>query len=113
MLIHTVENPYLWCDTEFEPDLEIAGMKLEMRSMLDFDMFYEGRVDQLTQEQLDNAISTKRAKTRKPDGARLVVRGFDQKVDGLDDTFASTPCTCNVEVVVDTCCSVQLACHLR
>ena len=71
---------------------EIAGVKKEMHSMLDFEVFYEERVDQLTQEQLDNAISTKWVKTRKPDGSvrcRLV-RGLDQKVEDLDDTFAST-----------------------
>ena len=94
LLMKTLEDPYLWYDTEFERDLEIAGMKREMHSMLDFDVFCEERVDQLTQEQLDNAISTKWVKTRKPDGSvrcRLFVRGFDQKIDDLDDTFTSTP----------------------
>ena len=68
LLMKTLENSYSWYDTEFERDLEISG------------------VDQLTQEQLDNAISTKWVKTLKPDGS-----GFDQKVDDLDDMFASTP----------------------
>ena len=48
--------------------------------MLDFDVFCEERVDQLTQEQLDNAISTKWAKTRKPDGSVRCRLGLIRKL---------------------------------
>ena len=78
-------------------------MTYEVRDAPDVDVFYEERVDQLTQEQLDNAISTKWVKTGKPDGSvlcRLVVRGFDQKVDDLDDTFASTPSLVTLRVLL-------------
>ena len=49
MLMKTLENLYLWYDTEFE-----RRPGREMHSMLDFDVFCEECVDQLTQEQLDN-----------------------------------------------------------
>ena len=94
LLLKTLESPHLWYDTEFPRELELAAMTKEMKSMLDFDVFEEVSVDQLTQEQLNGAISSRWVKTCKPDGAvrcRLVVRGFDQKVEDLDDTFASTP----------------------
>ena len=100
----TLENPFLRCDTDFERDLEIAGIKREMHSMLDFDAFCEERVDQLTQEQLGNAICAKWAKTRKPDGCvrcRLVIHGFDQKSDqNVDDTFASTPSLATLKLLL-------------
>ena len=97
-LLKTLESPHLWYDTEFSRELELAGMTNKMKSMWDFDVFEEVSVDQLTQEQLNGAISSRWVKTCKPDGTvrcRLVVRGFD------------------VEVMVDTCIFFQLDCHLR
>eukprot|EP00438_Fugacium_kawagutii_P000228 Skav212273 [mRNA] locus=scaffold732:198163:199647:- [translate_table: standard] len=61
---------------------------------MDFDVFEEVKNDTLTDEQLNSAISTRWVKVRKHDGTvrcRLVVRGYDQVVEDLDDTFASTP----------------------
>ena len=90
-------------------------MKRDMPSILDFDAFYEERVDQLTQEQLDNAISTKWVKTCKPDGSvrcRLVVRGIDQKVEGLEDTFASTPSLVTLKLFAAAFNSTVTCAHL-
>ena len=94
LLTKNLENPYLWYETEFPKELEVEGMRKEMKSMINFDVFTEVSVAQLNQDQLSSAISSKWVKTRKPDGSvrcRLVCRGFDQVVDDPDQTFASTP----------------------
>ena len=94
LLTKNLENPYLWYETEFPKELEVEGMRKEMKSMVNFDVFAEVPVTQLNQDQLSSAISSKWVKTRKPDGSvrcRLVCRGFDQVVDDPDQTFASTP----------------------
>ena len=94
LLTKNLENPYLWYETEFPKELEVEGMRKEMKSMVNFDVFTEVPVTQLNQDQLSSAISSKWVKTRKPDGSvrcRLVCRGFDQVVDDPDQTFASTP----------------------
>ena len=94
LLTKNLENPYLWYGTEFPKELEVEGMRKEMKSMINFDVFTEVSVAQLNQDQLSSAISSKWVKTRKPDGSvrcRLVCRGFNQVVDDPDQTFASTP----------------------
>eukprot|EP00438_Fugacium_kawagutii_P005573 Skav228719 [mRNA] locus=scaffold1830:163434:164903:- [translate_table: standard] len=61
---------------------------------MDFQVFEEVSDSKLSEEQLASAISTRWVKVRKHDGSvrcRLVVRGYDQVVEDLDDTFASTP----------------------
>ena len=48
LLMKTLENPYIWYDTEFPHEEEAAGMTKEMKSMRDFDVFDEVSVDYLT-----------------------------------------------------------------
>ena len=58
-------------------------MNKEMKSMLNFDVFKEFKMSDLTPEQLETLISTRWVKTRKSDGTcrcRIVVRGYDQIV---------------------------------
>ena len=57
----------------------------------------------LGQHKLYHAISSRWVKTRKLDGSvrcRLVVRGFDQVVDGPDQTFASTPSLTSLKLLL-------------
>lgn len=94
LLMKAFQNPELWYETTSPRDLEVEGMKREMQSMMDFRVFEEVPDSKLTEEQLSSAISTPGVKVRKHDGSvgcRLVVRGEDQVVEDLDDTFASTP----------------------
>lgn len=94
LLTKSLENPFLWYETEFPKELELAGMKKEMEPMINFDVFSEVPVTSLSDSELWHAISSRWVKTRKPDGTvrcRLVVRGFDQVVEDPDQTFASTP----------------------
>jgi hypothetical protein len=89
-----LENPFLWYETEFPKELEVNGIKKEIESMVNFDVFSEVPVGTLGGHELSHAISSRWVKTRKPDGTvrcRLVVRGFYQVVDDPDQTFASTP----------------------
>ena len=93
--------------------------------MLDFDVIEEVSVDQLTQEQLNGTISSRWVKTCKPDGTvrcRLVVRGFDQKVEDLDDTFASAPSLVTLKLLLTlassfnwtvTCADISTALLMR
>ena len=94
LLMKTLENPYLWYETEFSCEEEVEGMKKEMKSMKTFDVFREVHYKEVPQELLDKVISTRWVKVRKSDGAvrcRLVVRGYTQQVEDKDETFASTP----------------------
>ena len=64
--------------------------------MLNFDVFEEFEMSDLTPEQLETVISTRWVKTRKSDGTRrcrIVARGYDQVIvdDDPDETYASTP----------------------
>ena len=79
------ENPQVWYETEFPYEEEVAGMKKEMLSMKNFDVFDEVPTSSLSEEALSEAISTRSVKVRKSDGA---VRG--RRVD-RDELFASTP----------------------
>ena len=79
-----MENPFLWYETEFPKELEVNGIKKEIESMVNFDVFSEVPVGTLGGHELSHAISSRWVKTRKPDGTvrcRLVVRGFYQVVD--------------------------------
>ena len=95
LLTKNLENPYTFgTKPSFQRNLKIEGVRKEMKSMVNFDVFTGVPVAQLNQEQLSSATSTKWVKTRKPDGSvrcRLVCRGCDQVVDDPDQTFASTP----------------------
>ena len=88
------KNPLFWQSPEFTYEGEMEGMNKEMKSMLNFDVFEEFEMSDLTQ-QLETVISTRWVKTRKSDGTRrcrIVVRGYDQViVDDPDETYASTP----------------------
>ncbi|CAE7439381.1 RE2 [Symbiodinium natans] len=93
-LAERLSNPLFWQSPEFTYEEEKAGMNKEMKSMIDFDVFTEQKMSDLTPEQLATVISTKWVKVRKGDGTcrcRLVVRGYDQLIDDPDDTYASTP----------------------
>ena len=84
-------EPVLWYDTEFDREQEIiAGMKKEMTSIKDFDVYEEKLITECTSEQLQNAISTKWVKRAKGDGVKCSarVRGYDQEVDPDDTTPA-------------------------
>ena len=88
------KNPLFWQSPEFTYEEEMQGMNREMKSMLNFDVFEEFKMSDLTPEQLETVISTRWVKTRKSDGTcrcRIVVRGYDQIVDNPDETYASTP----------------------
>ena len=88
------KNPLFWQSPEFTYEEEMQGMNKEMKSMLNFDVFEEFKMSDLTPEQLETVISTRWAKTRKSDGTcrcRIVVRGYDQIVEDPDETYASTP----------------------
>ena len=88
------KNPLFWQSPEFTYEEEMQGMNKEMKSMLNFDVFEEFKMSDLTPEQLETVISTRWVKTRKCDGTcrcRIVVRGYDQIVEGPDETYASTP----------------------
>jgi hypothetical protein len=70
-------------------------MKKEMESMVNCWNF--------CQHKLSHTISSRWVKTRKLDGSvrcRLVVRGFDQVVDGPDQTFASTPSLTSLKLLL-------------
>ena len=87
------QEPLLWFDTELDHELVKAGMKREIQSLKDFDVFEEVPTDSLTQEQLRACIPT--GWVHKPKAlevkSRIVVRGYAEQVQDKDDTFASTP----------------------
>ena len=94
LLAKTLENPQVWYETEFAYEEEVAGMKKEMLSMKNFDVFDEVPTSSLSEEALSEAISTRWVNVRKSDGTvrcRIVVRGYTQQVDDRDELFASTP----------------------
>ena len=94
LLAKTLENPQVWCETEFPYMEEVAGMKKEMFSMKNFDVFDEVPTSSRSEEALSEAISTRWVKVRKSDGTvrcRIIVRGYTQQVDDRDELFASTP----------------------
>jgi hypothetical protein len=87
------QEPLLWFDTELDHELVKAGMKREIQSLKDFDVFEEVPTDSLTQEQLRTVIPT--GWVHKPKAlevkSRIVVRGYAEQVQDKDNTFASTP----------------------
>ena len=121
LLTKRLDCPDVWYETEFPFELELAGMKKEMTSMLDFDVFTEVSTSSLSQTQLAGAISGRWVKVRKPSGevrCRFVVRGFDQKIEDPDDTFASTPSLQTLKLMLTlsiafdwdiTCCDISTA----
>ena len=88
------KNPLFGQSADFTYEEEKAGMNKEMQSMLNFDVFEEVKMAELTPAQLETVISTRWVKTRKSDGTcrcRIVGRGYDQVVEDPDETYASTP----------------------
>ena len=57
-LSKTLEDPQLWYETEFPYEEEVAGMKKEVKSMQDFQVFDEIAVEQVPDELSQHAIST-------------------------------------------------------
>ena len=114
LLTKSLENPFLWYETEFPKELELAGMKKEMESMLNFEVFSEVPATSLSDLELSHAISSRWVKTRKPDGTvrcRFVVRGFDQVVEDPNQSFTSTPSLTTYSF--DTFCCIWLECVNR
>ena len=68
LLAKTLENPQVWYETEFPYEEEVAGMKKEMLSMKNFDVFDEVPTSSLSEEALSEAISTRWVKVRKSNG---------------------------------------------
>ena len=67
---------------------------LEMQSMSDFGAFEAVPWTELTSEEQRNIISSRWVHRRKSAAcvrSRLVCRGYSEKIDDLDDIFASTP----------------------
>jgi hypothetical protein len=84
LLTKSFGNPFLWYETKFPKELEVAGMKKEMESMVNFEVSSEVPVETLSEHELPHAISSCWVKTREPDGTvrcRLVFRGFHPVVD--------------------------------
>jgi len=111
-----LENPFLWYETEFPKELEVNGIKKEIESMVNFDVFSEVPVGTLGGHELSHAISSRWVKTRKPDGTvrcRLAVRGFYQVVDDPDQTFASTPSLTTLKLLFDTFGCIRVGCFNR
>ena len=82
------KNPLFWQPADFTYEEEKAGMNKEMQSMLNFDVFEEVKMAELTPAQLETVISTRWVKTRNSDGT---CRGYDQVVEDPDEIYASTP----------------------
>ena len=90
-----LSEPLLW-ESEFPPEAERKGMLKEMNSMNNFDVCDEVKVEDCTQEQIDEALDCRWVKVWKDDDemrCRAVVRGCFQNVvkSEEDNLFASTP----------------------
>ena len=57
------KNPLFWQSADFTYEEEKAGMNKEMQSMLNFDVFEEVKMAELTPAQLETLISTRWVKT--------------------------------------------------
>ena len=53
------KNPLFWQSADFTYEEEEAGMNKEMQSMLNFDVFEEVKMAELTPAQLETVISTR------------------------------------------------------
>ena len=87
------QEPLLWYEPELPKDLVVEGMKKEIKSIRDFDVYEEVDANTLTPEQLKACIPTRWV--HRPKGlevkSRVVVKGYKQLIEDKDDTFASTP----------------------
>ena len=71
LLAKTLENPQVWYETEFPDEEEVAGMKKDMLSLNNFDVFDEVPTSSLSEEALSEAMSTRWVKARlHPTGGR-------------------------------------------
>ena len=59
-----LKNPLFWQSADFTYEEETAGINKEMQSMLNFDVFEEVNMAELTPAQLENVISTRWVKTQ-------------------------------------------------
>ena len=87
------KEPLIWYETELPLELVEAGMKKEMSSIKDFDVYEEVLADTVPENALKTAIPTiwvHRAKGLEVK-SRLVVQGYKQVIADKDDTYASTP----------------------
>ena len=90
-------------------------MNKELQSMLNFDVFEEVKMAELTPAQLEAVISTRWVKTPKSDGTcrcRIVVRGCDQVVEDPDETYASTPSLLTLKTSLTLAAAVARGWHV-
>ena len=81
-------------DTEgFDKQKLITGMKKEIDSMRQQQVFTERHIDELTPEGQQTIIQSKWVHTKKADDVRcrIVAKGFTERVNDADDIYASTP----------------------
>ena len=90
LTLERFKTPLFWQSADFTYEENKAGMNKEMQSMLNFDVFEQVKMAELTLAQLETVKSTRWVKTRKSDGTcrcRIVVRGYDQVVEDPDETY--------------------------
>jgi hypothetical protein len=87
------KEPLLWYEPEFQKELLIKGMKKEMQSIKDFDVYEEELAEKLTPEELKTCIPTKWVHKAKglEVKSRVVVKGYKELVEDKDETYARTP----------------------
>ena len=90
-----LSEPSLWED-EFPPEAEREGMMKEMNSMKKFEVYDEVKIEDCTEEQINEALDCRWVKVWKDENelrCKLVVRGCFQNVEKSeeDNQFASTP----------------------
>ena len=87
------KEPLLWYEPEFQKELTIKGMKKEIQSIKDFDVYEEELAEKLTPEELKTCIPTKWVHKAKglEVKSRVVVKGYKELVEDKDETYASTP----------------------
>ena len=81
-------------DTEgFDKQKLITGMKKEIDSMKQQQVFTERHMDELTPEEQQTIIQSKWVHREKGDDVRcrIVAKGFTEHVNDADDIYASTP----------------------
>ena len=87
------KEPFLWYESELPREKVIEGMRKEIQSVKDFDVYDEVLSTLLSQEQLRACIPCRWV--HRPKGldvkSRVVVKGYKQLTEDKDDTFASTP----------------------
>ena len=82
-------------------------MKAELKSMKDFEVFEEAAVQDVDPNLLNGAIDSRWVQRWKgiEIKSRLVAKGYTEKIEDLDDVYASTP----MLVVLRTLMAIALA----